>query len=65
MRVSIGFDSSSCHKNPQQKFENVEYENKNASVSIFVTCIGVIQLFHSTNSKCNWINPTPMSIRSS
>lgn len=63
MRVSIGFDSSSGHKNPQQKFENEEYENKNAQVSLFVTCIGVIQLFHSTNSKCNWINPTPMSIR--
>ena len=63
IRVSIGFDSSSCHKNPQQKFESEEYENKNAQVSLFVTCIGVIQLFDSRNSEYNWINPTPMSVR--
>lgn len=63
MRVSIGFDSSSCHKNPQQKFENEEYENKNAEMSLFVTCIGVIQLFDAKNSEYNWLNPTPMSVR--
>lgn len=63
MRVSIGFDSSSGHKNPQQKFENEEYEDKNAQVSLFVTCIGVIQLFHSRSDEYSWINPTPMSVR--
>lgn len=63
MRVSIGFDSSSGHKNPQQKFESEEYENKNAQMSLFVSCIGVIQLFDSRNSEYSWLNPTPMSVR--
>ena len=63
LRASIGFDSSSGHTNPQQRYEDEEYQNKSAQQSLFVTCMGIIQLRDSRNNQCSWLNPTPMSVR--
>ena len=50
LRVTIGFDSSSGHTNPQQKWQNEEDNNdminKTQHQSLLVTSANIIQLYN-------------------
>ena len=59
---TLGFDSSSGHTNPHQRYENIEYESTNAQHSLFVSSIIIISR-RTRVSNNTWINPTPQSVR--
>lgn len=60
--VTLGFDSSSGHINPHQKYEQLQNGNKNPQQSLFVTSVVIIKLIDK-NDKYSWTNPTPQSVR--
>lgn len=59
--VTVGFDSSSGHLNPHQKYTDTDNVNDNAQQSLLVTSC-IIQKLKRSNEKA-WTNPTPQSIR--
>ena len=63
LTVTLGFDSSSAHVNPQQKSKNSENENYNAHLSLFVSSFIIIQLKSTHSDDSSWLNPTPQSVR--
>lgn len=71
LTMNLGFDSSSGHLDPHQKFEEsktlTEDIVSNAQQSLFVTSINTIQLESCCDEELEkkriWINPTPQSIR--
>lgn len=63
LTTTLGFDSSSGHGNPHQKYADSSNENVNPQQSLFVTSIIVISLTSSRSGGSSWTNPTPQSIR--
>lgn len=61
--VSLGFDSSSGHVNPNQKCQNSTNENPNAVQSLFISSMIIIQLKNCRRNELTWTNPTPQSTR--
>lgn len=62
--TTIGFDSSSGHSNPHQKFKNKANAQQNSHLNLFQSCLSVIKLLSCKNgSDLQWINPSPQSIR--
>ncbi|KAL7290927.1 hypothetical protein TKK_0015654 [Trichogramma kaykai] len=62
--VSLGFDSSSGHVSPNQVAVDQNNNNNTTQVSLFVSCLNIIQMSCTLEGFENeWINPTPQSIR--
>ena len=62
--VTIGFDSSSVHVNPQQKFNDEQNEELNPHQSLLlVTSMLIIHLKSRSQNEYKWINPIPQSYR--
>lgn len=60
--ITLGFDSSSGHNNPHQKYSDKNNENLNHQSSLFISSFICISI------KCNcgkyiWLNKTPQSVR--
>lgn len=63
LMVTVGFDSSSGHTNPHQKYQSSFDENKNAQHSLFVSSMVIIQLKEELSDQNLWVNPIPQSVR--
>lgn len=62
LMLTLGFDSSSGHVNPNQSFNDESNTKMETSQNLFVTCFTIIKA-ESTDGILVWINPTPHSIR--
>lgn len=63
LHVSVGFDSSSSHKNPNQAFEMEENASTASHQQLFVTGMTLIAL-ETSNGEMKWLNDAPLSHRS-
>ena len=61
--VTVGFDSSSGHTNPHQKYDSTENQNANAQQSLFVTSMVIILVRSKKSNENLWVNPKPQSVR--
>ena len=63
LEATMGFDSSSGHSNPHQKFADNSLDLRRPHQSLFVSSLLIIRIKSDIDEKYSWVNPTPQSYR--
>ena len=63
LEATMGFDSSSGHSNPHQKFSDNTIDSQSSHQTLFVSSMLIIRIKSKIDENYSWVNPTPQSYR--